>query len=259
MEQNKKAVPIYAPRGGETMRVAVLISGSGTNMLAIHDEQRRRERLGESGGVGRIECVFTNVPGCEGERRAGERGLSTASLSSKRFFEAMGLSPDDEEARDYYDAAAFALIESVTEPDLIVLAGYRRRLGRRVLQRYRNRVINLYPGDTLKPYLVRGVEASVQALRAGERTIKATVFLARYDERFGPAIVQSKPIELEGFTEEDAPAIAEKIRSEGEHMIFPFAVHELIAGGRVAVDGDEGGDEIWIDGAPMPKGGWQYG
>ncbi|MEM4658772.1 MAG: formyltransferase family protein [Candidatus Methanosuratincola sp.] len=235
------------------MRVAVLISGSGSNMLALLAEQRRleAERCPHRGS---IECVFTNVPHCTGAERARELGLCVVSLSSKRFFDILGREPDNEELRDYYDAAAFSLIEAVTEPDLIVLAGYRRRLGETVMKRYKNRILNLYPGDTLKPYLIRGVDACVQALRAGEASIKATVFLAMQGERFGPVIAQSHPISLEGFKESDADAMGRKIREEGEHVLLPYVVHTLIARGRVAVDSK---GQIYIDGVRMPKEGLQ--
>ncbi|MEE9253045.1 MAG: formyltransferase family protein [Thermodesulfobacteriota bacterium] len=236
------------------MSVAVLVSGSGTNMTAIVEEQRRIEKKGGE-HYGRIDCVFTNVPGCEGAVKAVQWGIPVVSISSKRFFGLLGKSPDDEQARDYYDAAAFSLIEGVCTPDLIVLAGYRRRLGEQIHRQYSNRIVNLYPGDTTKDYLVRGVDASVQALRKGEDSIRATVFFGRYEIRFGPALVQSKPVSLAGFTEDDAADMAEKIRREAEWVIYPFAVHGLIAKGRVAVDEE---DFVRVDGVSMGKGGYRF-
>lgn len=237
------------------MKVAVLISGSGSNMLALLAEQRRLEAE-RCPNRGSIECVFTNVPNCEGALRARELGLCVVSLSSKRFFHFLGREPEDDELRDYYDAAAFSLIETVTEPDLIVLAGYRRRLGPMAMRKYKDRILNLYPGDTLKPYLIRGVEACVQALRAGETSIKATVFLARQGERFGAVVAQSRPISLEGFKEDDVEEMGRKIRVEGEHVLLPYVVHKLIARGRVAVDSE---GLVYIDGVRMPKWGFQLG
>ena len=54
------------------------------------------------------------------------------------------------------------------------------------LGRYRNRVVNLYPGDITKDYLVKGVDASVQAIRAGEGSIKCTVYLEREQREVRP-------------------------------------------------------------------------
>ena len=245
--------PIFSA-SDEPMKVAVLLSGSGTNFIAIYEEGKRL-----AGAAGKpcatIEAVFTNVPGCVGALKAAELGIPVLSLDSKLFFSSLGKNPDDETGRDYFDAAAVAMLEDICRPDLIVLAGYRRRLGGVILERYRNRVVNLYPGDITKGYLIRGVDASVQAIRAGEGSIKCTVYLERAGERFGPALVQSEPIPLTGYKEEDAEAVNELIRSRGEWRIFPYAVHRLIAGGRLGIDGD---DNVYLDGGKLGKEGYQY-
>ena len=236
------------------MSVAALVSGTGTNLVALYEEQRRLEKSGEK-NYGRIEVVFTNVPNCKGAERAKEFGIPVVSLSSKSFFDILQKNPDNNEAREFYDAGAITLIEEVCKPDLVVLAGYRRRLGSIFIGRYEHRILNIYPGDITKTYLVRGVEAPIQALRAGENAIKCTVFLAREEERFGPAIIQSNQISLEGLKEEDIKEIEEKIRKEGEWIIYPFVVHHIIAKGIVGIDLE---DNIYIDGIRMPKEGYQF-
>lgn len=244
---------LYEPEN-EPMRVAVLVSGTGTNLIALYEEQIRIE---ESGGknYGRIEVVFTNVPNCIGAERAREYGIPVVSLSSKSFFDILQRSPDDNEARDLYDAATIALMEEICHPDLVVLAGYRRRVGALFIKRYANRVVNIYPGDITRTYLVRGVDAPIQALRAGEESLKCTVFLARHEERFGPAIIQSDQISLDGLKEQNLKEMEEKIRKEGEWIIYPFAVHHLIAKGRVGIDN---GDNIYVDWVRMPREGYQF-
>ena len=236
------------------MSMAVLLSGSGTNFVALHREQKRLEGLGDK-NYGRIDAVFTNMPGCKGAEIARELGIPVVSLSSKSYFQILEKNPDDDEIRDFYDASVISLLEDVCTPDLVVLSGYRRRLGSLFMNRYRDKIVNLYPGDTTKTYRVRGVDASIQALRAGEKEIKCTVFLAREGERFGPAIVQSPPISLEEFSEKDSREMQEKIRREGEWKIFPYTVHYLIAKGRVGIDEE---DSIYIDGIKMPKDGYQF-
>ncbi len=245
--------PIFNP-AQSPMSVAVFLSGSGTNFISVYEEQKRLEREGEK-PCGRIDAVFTNVPECKGAIKAKEFGIPVLSLSSKLFFSTLGTNPDDEAGRDYFDAALVALVEEICKPDLIVLAGYRRRLGGMFLARYKNRVVNLYPGDITKDYLVRGVDASVQAIRAGESTIKCTVYLERENVRFGPALVQSQPISLGGFKESDSEAVSERIRSEGEWKIFPYAVHHLIAKGRLGMDKD---DNVYLDGNRLGRSGHQY-
>jgi phosphoribosylglycinamide formyltransferase-1 len=244
---------IYNPKDG-AMKVAVLVSGSGTNFLAIYDEQLRLERLGVW-DYGKVEVVFTNVPNCEGAEKARDLGVPVVSLSSKSFFEILNKNPGDDGLRDYYDAATISLIEGVCKPDIVVLAGYRRRIGGLFLSHYKKRIINLFPGDVTKRYLVGGVDPSIQALRAGESYIKCTVYLEKDGERFGRSIVQSKPISLEGYEERDAEKMQEKIRKEGEWRIYPFAVHQLIAKGRLGVDKN---DNLYIDGKRMPETGYQF-
>ncbi len=243
--------PLFEPRG-EPMSVAVLLSGSGTNFVAIAEEERRLARSGER-LYGRTDAVFTNAPGCEGAKKAAEYGVPVLSIGSKKYFEVLGKSPEDEEMRDYYDAAAISLIESVCTPDVIVLAGYRRRLGRAFIERYSDRTLNLYPGDITKDYLVRGVDACVQALQAGEDSLRCTVYLERLGERFGTALVQSPPVSLTGFTEADKDAMGAKIREEAEWKAFPFAVHELVAKGRVGIDGD---GALYVDGKKLGPAGY---
>lgn len=237
------------------MKAVVFLSGSGTNFIAIYEDYKRR-LAGGGKPYAEICAVFTNVPGCEGELKSAGFGIPVLSLSSKLFFAALGRDPDDDEARDYFDAASVSLIENVCKPDLIILAGYRRRLGGMILGRYRNRVVNLYPGDTTKSYLVRGIDASVQAIRAGESSIKCTVYLERERVRFGPALAQSEPISLAGYGEEDSETVNGLIRSKGEWKVFPYVVHELIAGGRLGIDGE---DNIYLDGRLLGKEGYQFG
>jgi folate-dependent phosphoribosylglycinamide formyltransferase PurN len=137
-----------------------------------------------------------------------------------------------------------------------VLAGYRRRLGSLFLNRYKNKVINLYPGDITKDYLVKGVDAAIQTIRAGEESIKCTVFLQKENERFGPALLQSKPISLKGYSQDDKDLMNEKIRVEGEWAIFPYTVHNLIAKGCLGVDKD---DNVYMDGVKIERAGLQFG
>ena len=252
---NKNDIELIYTPGGEPMSVAVLLSGSGTNFLEIYEEQKRLQQRGEK-NFGRIDVVFTNVPNCIGAQIAEEYGIAVVELSSKSYFELIGKDADDDQAREYYDAAVIQIIEQVCTPDLIVLAGYRRRLSSVFLDRYNNRVINLYPGDITKDYLVRGVDASVQALRAGEKEIKCTVYLQNADQRFGPSLIQSKPISLAGFSENDRNLMSEKIREQGEWIVFPYAVHNLIAKGCIAIDSE---DNLYMGGVKLERAGLQHG
>ena len=235
------------------MRIFVLASGRGTNFEKIHSRQIELEQDGGK-NYGTIEHVFSNSPEAAVLRKAETLKIRTSSISSESFFAALGEHPSDDSGRVLYDSAVISLIEELFEPDLVVLAGYRRKLSRLFTERFANRIINLYPGDTTRDYLVRGKSACVQAIENGEKAIRCTVYLENDPEtRFGTAIAQSADISLEGFGIGDVAAMEEKIREQGEWKLFPFVVHDLIANGRVAIDEE---NNIYVDGRKTGKSGF---
>ena len=244
--------PLYSDTS-RPMKILVLASGRGTNFEKIHSRQMELEQDG-GGNYGTIEHVFSNSPEAAVLRKAETLKIKTSSISSESFFAALGKHPSDEDGRVLYDSAVISLIEGLFEPDLVVLAGYRRKLSRLFTERFPNRIINLYPGDTTRIYLVRGKSACVQALENSEEAIRCTVYLENDPEtRFGTVIAQSADISLEGFGTGDVAAMEEKIREQGEWKLFPFAVHDLIANGRVTIDG---GNNIYVDGLRTGKSGF---
>ena len=244
--------PLYSDTS-RPMKILVLASGRGTNFEKIHSRQMELKQDG-GGNYGTIEHVFSNSPEAAVLRKAETLKIKTSSISSESFFAALGKHPSDEDGRVLYDSAVISLIEGLFEPDLVVLAGYRRKLSRLFTERFPNRIINLYPGDTTRVYLVRGKSACVQALENSEEAIRCTVYLENDPEtRFGTVIAQSADISLEGFGTGDVAAMEEKIREQGEWKLFPFAVHDLIANGRVTIDG---GNNIYVDGLRTGKSGF---
>ncbi|MXW22037.1 MAG: hypothetical protein F4X55_03780 [Candidatus Dadabacteria bacterium] len=235
------------------MKILVLASGRGTNFEKIHS---RQTELKQDGGknYGAVEHVFSNSPGAAVLAKAEALGISTSSINSESFFGDLGKHPSDEDGRVLYDSSVISHIEELFEPDLVVLAGYRRRLSRLFTERFPNRIVNLYPGDTTKDYLVRGKIACVQALENGEKDIRCTVYLENDPEtRFGTVIAQSADISLEGFGMGDVAAMEEKIREQGEWKLFPFVVHDLIANERVAIDEE---NNIYVDGLRTGEAGF---
>ena len=244
--------PLYS-NTHRPMKILVLASGRGTNFEKIHSRQMELEQNGGK-NYGTIEHVFSNDPEAPVLAKAETLGISTSSISSESFFGDLGKPPSDEGGRILYDSAVISHIEGLFEPDLVVLAGYRRRLSRLFTDRFANRILNLYPGDTTKDYLVRGKSACVQALENGEKTIRCTVYLENNPEtRFGTVIAQSADISLEGFGMGDVAAMEEKIRKQGEWKLFPFVVHDLIANGRVAI-GEK--NSIYVDGQRTGESGF---
>ena len=243
--------PLYSDTG-RPMKILVLASGRGTNFEKIHSRQMELEQNGQI-NYGTIEHVFSNDPKAPVLAKAEALGIETSSISSEKFFADIGKPPSDEGGRILYDSAVVSHIEKLFEPNLVVLAGYRRRLSRLFTERFANRIVNLYPGDTTKDYLVRGKSACVQAIENGERTIRCTVYLENDPEtRFGTVVAQSADISLEGFGIGDGTAMEERIREQGEWRLFPFVVHDLFANGRVAIDEEK---NIYVDGSKAGKSG----
>ncbi len=243
--------PLYSDTD-RPMKILVLASGRGTNFEKIHSRQMELEQEGRK-NYGTIEHVFSNDPKAPVLAKAEALGIETSSVSSEKFFADIGKPPSDEGGRILYDSAVISLIEKFFEPDLVVLAGYRRRLSRLFTERFANRILNLYPGDTTRDYLVRGKSACVQAIENGERTIRCTVYLENDPEtRFGTVVAQSADISLEGFGIGDGTAMEERIREQGEWRLFPFVVHDLFANGRVAIDEEK---NIYVDGSKAGKSG----
>jgi phosphoribosylglycinamide formyltransferase-1 len=189
-------------------RVAVLISGTGTNLQALLDTVHGREV--------EIACVASSRPGAPGLERAQRVGVETAVFAIR-----------DHPDRAARDRALGDWLEA-REVDLVVLAGFMELLGPEFIGRFRNRIVNVHP--SLLPAFP-GVGAIEQAVEHGVRVTGVTVHFV--DERLdnGPIVFQ-EPLEL------SYPAriaqIEERVHAL-EHRLLPRAV-KLIAAGRVRID-----------------------
>jgi phosphoribosylglycinamide formyltransferase-1 len=192
-----------------SFRVAVLASGSGTNLQAILDQ------LHGSGGI-QVVGAISDRPEAQALERARKAGVETAVFPSSDF--------DDREERDR--AIGDWLEEH--EIDLVVLAGYMQLLSPAFVQRFRNRVINVHPA--LLPSFP-GLEAVQQALDHGSKVTGVTVHFV--DERVdsGPIIFQ-RPVEIPPSRDWDE---TEELIHATEHTLLPEAIR-LIAAGRVRID-----------------------
>ena len=112
----------------------------------------------------------------------------------------------------------------------------------------------MYPGDTNKSYLEKGLPASLQALRHNDNEICCTVYLDREGQRFGPPLAQSKPISLSNHNEENILLLDKEIREKAEWETLPFVVFDLIAKGRVSIDSEE---NVYLDGVKLNSSGYR--
>src|SRR5678815_1235862 len=151
-------------------RLAVLISGRGSNLQSIIDAIAR----GELNAT--IAIVVSNRVDAAGLLRAREAGIETAVVS-----------PRDYSSRDDYDRA---LVDVLRERDvgLVCLAGFMRLVGAALLDAFPNRVLNIHP--SLLPSFP-GLDVQRQALEHGVRVSGATVHLVTAELDGGPIIVQA--------------------------------------------------------------------
>ena len=193
------------------MKIAVLASGTGTNLQAILDRLHGR-------GAVEVVGVVSDKPGAKALERAAAAGVETG------VFE-LGDHPD-REARDL----AVADWLDARDVELVVLAGYMQLLSDAFIRRFRNRVINVHPA--LLPSFP-GLDAIGQALAHGVRTTGVTVHFVDEGVDTGPILMQH-PVELK-YTRPVAEVVDEIHRVE--HELLPRAI-ELIAAGAVSIDPD---------------------
>jgi phosphoribosylglycinamide formyltransferase 1 len=192
-----------------TFRVAVLASGTGTNLQAILDSVHGRE------GV-EVVCVGSNKPGAMALRRAADAGIETGVFER-----------GDHADRVERDAALADWLEQ-REPDLIVLAGYMELLSEPFVGRFRDRIVNVHPA--LLPSFP-GLDAIGQALDHGVKVTGVTVHFVDEGVDSGPIVLQRAV---------DVPADRDRGTLEAEihrieHEILPEAIG-LIASGKVSFD-----------------------
>jgi phosphoribosylglycinamide formyltransferase 1 len=190
-----------------TARVAILISGRGSNMAAIlraADEQ--------SWDVD-FCLVLSNRPGAGGLELARSRGIATDVLDHRLYGRG---------GRDRFDAALAARLEQAGA-EWVVLAGFMRILGPGLLDPFAGRVLNIHP--SLLPSF-RGLHTHERALQAGVAMHGCTVHLVDASLDGGPVLAQAEVPVLPG---DDADRLAARVL-EQEHRLYPAVVRAAAEG-----------------------------
>ena len=186
------------------LRVAILISGRGSNMLALAQAVQQ----GVLAGRCEIAGVISSRPGAPGLVLARERGLETVALDAR----GMG--------RDAYDDELLGALER-GHADIVALAGYMRMLSPRVVARYRGRILNIHPADTAQHQGLHGYEwAFAQRLPA----TKITVHLVDEGLDTGRVLAQ-REVDLRGA---ETLAEVERRGLAVEHALYAEALGEFI-------------------------------
>ncbi|WP_439600486.1 phosphoribosylglycinamide formyltransferase [Devosia sp.] len=192
-------------------RVAILISGRGSNMTALIEAAKAPDYPAE------IVGVFANKPDAGGLQTAAGQGIATAWRWHK-----------DYPSRTGFELALSDVLK-LWRPDIIALAGFMRILTPEFTEKWRGRMINIHP--SLLP-LHKGLHTHAQALADGAKEHGCTVHFVTPGMDEGPTILQARVPVLPGDTPE---TLAERVLVE-EHRIYPEAL-ALVARGEASFSG----------------------
>lgn len=192
-------------------RVAILLSGRGSNFLALHGAMERGEIPAH------VVRVISNVPEAQGLARAQDLRLPVLSIPSRL-----------EPSREAHEARVLAALDDA-RVDWICLAGYMRLLSATFVARYPQRILNIHP--SLLPSFA-GREPQRQAIEHGVRVSGCTVHLVDEGLDSGPIVLQrTVPVH-----DQDTPeSLSARILAE-EHVAYPEALAKLLTQ-RWRVDG----------------------
>lgn len=199
------------------LRIAVMVSGGGTNLQAIIDSIN-------GGTITNTEIVgvISNNRNAYALKRAEDNGIPSVCVS-----------PKDYSSRNEFNEILLDTVRGF-EPDLIVLAGFLVVIPPEMISEYRNRMINIHP--SLIPSFCGkgfyGLKVHEAALDRGVKVVGATVHFVDEGTDTGPIILQ-KAVEVE---QGDTPEILQKrVMEQAEWKILPKAI-DLIANGKVRVE-----------------------
>ena len=198
------------------LRVAVLVSGGGTNLQAIIDAV-------ENGTITNTQIVgvISNNKNAFALERAGRHGIPAQCISPKDF-----------ETRDEFNRVFLDKVNEL-KADLIVLAGFLVVIPEMMIREYRNRIINIHP--SLIPSFCGtgfyGLKVHEAALKRGVKVVGATVHFVDEGTDTGPIILQ-KAVEVQ---EGDTPEVLQRrVMEQAEWEIMPKAI-DLIANDKIQV------------------------
>lgn len=253
-------IPIFNPQEkGRAMKVAAFMSGSGTNIIRLLEEEKR---LFEEKGQSPFEVIFIfsdrSDGKCQGERIAYENGLPYFSYDIRSFHHKKGikrtvLTDDGISARKIYDDVAVRLLKAF-EIDVVALGGY-------MSYTTIDRCVNVHPADlsitgTDGKRIYIGDHAVADAISSGEKTLSSSTLWTDQGVDTGPLLMVSNPLNVELpkpldelLKERDTfirivDEHQERLKKIGDWKIFPQTI-TMIAEGRFALDENH---QVYVDG-----------
>lgn len=188
-----------------SLKLGVLISGSGTNLQALID-------CIDNGSLdATIELVVSSRPSAQGIKRAEAAGIQTLTLSKEIYADPL--------TADMVIASELKRMGV----DYVVMAGYMRKVGMALLEAFPNRVLNIHPA--LLPSF-RGAHAIQDAYDYGVKVTGVTVHLANFDYDRGPIIAQEPVFVQEGWGVDELEAAIHEV----EHRLYPRVIQAIVEG-----------------------------
>ncbi|MBD8974953.1 MAG: phosphoribosylglycinamide formyltransferase [Clostridiales bacterium] len=202
------------------LNIAVFVSGGGTNLQALIDAQSRGELQN-----GKITFVLASNSGAYALKRAEKAGIESAVVSRKEY-----------DSKEAYDIAVLKELEN-RNIDLIVLAGFLSILGSELVEKYRNKIINIHP--SLIPLFCGdgfyGLKVHEAVLASGMKVTGATAHFVN-EITDGGAIILQKAVPIE---QGDTPEILQyRVMRLAEWEILPKAV-SLFCMGKIKIEGNK--------------------
>lgn len=185
-------------------RVAILISGRGSNMQALVKAAKQPDYPAQ------VVLVVTNQPDAAGLSWARAEGLATSVVDHKAF----------KKDREAFERAIHAELETANA-EIVCLAGFMRLLTPWFIDQWHNRLINIHP--SLLPSF-KGLDTHQRALETGVKLHGCTVHFVRPDMDAGPIIAQKAVPVLD---DDDPDSLAERVLA-AEHALYPHALAEIV-------------------------------
>ncbi|MDG4812509.1 phosphoribosylglycinamide formyltransferase [Hydrogenovibrio sp. 3SP14C1] len=201
------------------MRIAVLISGKGSNLQALIDQADQAHY--------EIGLVLSNRPHAEGLKKAEQAGIPTAILDHSQF-----------ESREAFDTAMIQIIDNY-KIEVVILAGFMRILTPIFTDHFLGRMLNIHP-SLLPKY--PGLNTHQRALDADDKEHGLSIHFVTSELDGGPVILQAKvPI----TNEDTAETLQKKIQLQ-EHIAYPLVTNWLASGDLIFKN-----NQVWYKNAPL--------
>ena len=191
-------------------RVAVLVSGGGSNMQSIIDSTK----TGILKGLAKVVLVISNNPNAYALERAKKENIKTLCVERKIYADEFS-----------FNAEILKNIEE-SKADIICLAGYMRIVGANIIEKYPNKILNIHPA-LLPKYGGKGMyghHVHEAVVKAKEKKSGATVHIADENYDTGRIVVQQ---EVDVYDDDTPQDVAKRVL-EVEHKIYPLAIKKLI-------------------------------